>query len=133
MFVEQRTTPPLHEPPLRNPSNASKPNSSDLRNRAPKKSIATRGATPQGISKSGREGTNRPKRSKSESQSDSVAADIDGLVEQIQSERRQLEIPRAEKLDIDTVTVAGKCVYQCRLSDCKMQFRDKAQLKVIKT
>lgn len=64
-------------------------------------------------------------------QFDSVAVDIYGLVNQIQSERRQLEIPRAKKLDVDTVS--GKCVYQCRLSDCKMQFMDKVQLRVIKT
>ncbi|CZR65264.1 uncharacterized protein PAC_15164 [Phialocephala subalpina] len=66
MFAEQSVTPPLHEPPVRNPSNASKPNSSGPRSRASpkKKSIAVKGAKPRGISKSGREGTNRPKRSK---------------------------------------------------------------------
>ncbi|CZR52894.1 uncharacterized protein PAC_02771 [Phialocephala subalpina] len=59
----------MFAPPVRNPSNASKPNSSGLRNRAPpKKSIAAKGAKPRGISKSGREGTNHPKRSKKRSE-----------------------------------------------------------------
>ncbi|PMD59666.1 uncharacterized protein K444DRAFT_630064 [Hyaloscypha bicolor E] len=66
MFAEQSVAPPLHEPPLRNPSNANKPNSSGPRNRVPprKKSIAVKGAKPQGISKSRLEETNRSKRSK---------------------------------------------------------------------
>jgi hypothetical protein len=68
MFAEQSVAPPLHEPTVRNPSNASKPNSSGPRNRPPKKSIAAKGAKPRGISKSGREGTNRPKRSKKRSE-----------------------------------------------------------------
>ncbi|CZR51441.1 uncharacterized protein PAC_01317 [Phialocephala subalpina] len=69
MFAEQSVAPPLHEPLVRNPLNASQPNSSSLRNRAPpKKSIAAKGAKPRGISKSGREGTNRPKRSKNQSE-----------------------------------------------------------------
>jgi hypothetical protein len=69
MFAEQSVTPPLHEPPMRNPPNASKPNFSGLRNRAPpKRSTAAKGAKPRGILKSGREGANRPKRSKKRSE-----------------------------------------------------------------
>jgi hypothetical protein len=69
-LAERSVALPLHEPPLRNPSNGSKPYPSGLRNRAPpkKKSIAVKGAKPRGISKSGHEGTNRPKRSKKRSE-----------------------------------------------------------------
>jgi hypothetical protein len=56
-------------PPYEPPSNTRKPNPSGPRSRASsKKSIAVKGAKPRGISKSGREGTNRPKRSKKQSE-----------------------------------------------------------------
>ena len=53
-------------PPYEPPSNTYKPNTSGPCSRASskKKSIAVKGAKPRGISKSGREGMNRPKRSK---------------------------------------------------------------------
>ena len=53
-------------PPYEPPSNIRKPNPSGPRSRASskKKSIAVKGAKPRGISKSGREGTNRPKGSR---------------------------------------------------------------------
>jgi hypothetical protein len=55
-------------PPYEPPSNTRKPNPSGPRSRASsKKSIVVKGAKPRGISKSGREGTNRPKRSKKQS------------------------------------------------------------------
>jgi hypothetical protein len=57
MFAEQSVTPLLYKPPLRT-LNASKPISSGLCNRAPLKSTVAKGAKPQGISKSGRKGTN---------------------------------------------------------------------------
>jgi hypothetical protein len=69
-LAERSAAPLLHEPPLRNPSNASKLNSSDRRAAPKKKSIAVKGAKPQEISKSGREGTNRPKAKRSKKRSE---------------------------------------------------------------
>ena len=62
MFPKQGEPAPPYEPP----SNIRKPNPSGPRTRASskKKSIAVKGAKPRGSSKSGREGTNRPKTSK---------------------------------------------------------------------
>jgi hypothetical protein len=60
-------------PPYEPPSNIRKPNPSGPRSRASsKKSIAVKGANPRGISKSGREGTNRPKRSKKGSEGEYI-------------------------------------------------------------
>ena len=59
---------PPYESPWRHPSNTRKPNPSGARSRASSnKSVAVKGAKPQGISKSGREGTNRPKGSRKQS------------------------------------------------------------------
>jgi hypothetical protein len=60
---------PPCKPPLRHPSNTRNPNPLGHRSRASskKKPIAVKGAKPQGISKSGREETNRSKRSKKQS------------------------------------------------------------------
>lgn len=55
-----------------------------------------------------------------------VTVDVDGLVKQIQNKRCQIEIPGAEKLDIERMN--GKLVYQCRL--CEMQSMDRVNLKV---
>jgi hypothetical protein len=56
---------PPYEPPMRRPSNTRKPNPSSPRSHASskKKSIAVKGAKPQGISKSRREETRSKKRS----------------------------------------------------------------------
>lgn len=66
MLPEQGEPAPPYEPP----SNIRKPNPSGPRSRASskKKSIAVKGTKPQGSSKSGREGMNRPKTFEKESE-----------------------------------------------------------------